>query len=175
MTAHFKVSDIGFFSLEQWPITVCAWRGCCIEVFARAEHSVADCLAVLGKAGIPLNKDAHHQGAAARLRALDECLSRYGFAGHEKTARKRIADWERIHENRAGLAHGRIKATDHGITLDHVAFAIKTGPVSSTRQFSRIAMLEMLAELEEAQGLLHSHLGQIKAHVAQAKAKPAPQ
>lgn len=175
MSAHFDVKQIQFFALEQWPVTVCAWRGCCIEVFARAENSVADCLAALGKAGIAIGKDANHQGAMARLRALDDCLARHTFAGHEKTARKRIAEWERICEKRAGLAHGRIKATHDGITIDHRAFGSKSGPVATTKDFSRIAMLEMLAEMEQAQHLLQSHLGQIKAHVAQAKRQPKPE
>jgi hypothetical protein len=174
MSAHFDVKQIQFFALEQWPVTVCAWRGCCIEVFARAEHSVAECLATISEAGLSLSKDADHQGAAARMRALDECLARYTFAGHEKAARKRIAEWGRIHDNRAGLAHGRIKATGDGITINHRTFGLKGGPASFTSNFSRMDMLAMLAELEQAQRLLHSHLGQIKAHVSQAKPLPTP-
>ncbi|ODS60169.1 MAG: hypothetical protein ABS48_01150 [Erythrobacter sp. SCN 68-10] len=170
MAALFTVSEIGFFSLEHWPITVCAWRGCCIEVFARAEHSVADCLEHLAQAGLKLGRDAAHQGAVARLRALDDCLGRYTFSGHEKHARKHIAEWQKLCEKRTYLAHAKLKATKTGITINHLDFAKRE--VASPVALTRVAMLELLAELEEGQRLLHSHLGQIKAHAARASLHP---
>jgi len=172
MSAHFKVSEIGFFSLEQWPITVCAWRGCCIEVFARAEHSVAECLDVLSKAGLSLSKDAQHQGAVARLRALDDCLSRYTFAGHEKKARKRIEDWQKQCESRTFLAHSKLKATKAGVTIEPIKLATKRDVATPPKALTRIGMLEFLAELEQSQLLLHQQLGHIKALAAQAKPIP---
>lgn len=169
MSAHFQVSDVGFFSLEHWPITVCAWRGCCIEVFARAEHSVADCLEHLRQAGLELGKDASHQGAVARLRALDDCLAAYTFAGHETHARKHIGAWQKLCEQRAYLAHAKMKATKAGIAINHFEFASKPRETSPPKALGRVEMLELLAELEQGQRLLHSHLGQIKAHAAKAK------
>ncbi len=173
MTAHFKVSDIGFFSLEDWPVTVCAWRGCCIEVFARAEHSVADCLSTLEAAGITLNKQARNPFASQRLKALASCIKNHAFGGHGKTALDRIAQWECVHENRAFLAHGAIKATNQGIKINHITFDGKTEKETIVKQFSRIEMLEMLAEIENAQRLLHQQLGHIKALAAAAKPKPS--
>jgi hypothetical protein len=168
MTAHFNVNEIGFFSLEQWPVTVCAWRGCCIEVFARAEHSVADCIAALSHAGLALAKDAFHPGAATRLRALDECLSRYAFAGHEKTTRKRIAQWQKLWESRCYLAHAKLVATRTGIAIHLVTFDGKQGSALPPKVLTQIEMLELLHELEEAHLILRSHLGQIKARASQA-------
>jgi len=107
LSAHFNVNEIGFFSLEQWPVTVCAWRGCCIEVFARAEHSFSDCLRHLGQAGIVLGKDARSHAAVTRLRGLRGILHRYDLGGHGKVAERRLDAWERIYETRAYLAHGR--------------------------------------------------------------------
>lgn len=171
MSAHFQVSEIGFFSLEQWPVTVCAWRGCCIEVFARAEHSVADCLDVLEKAGLGLTKDAHHLGAVARLRALDECLSRYTFAGHEKAARKRIEDWQKHCDSRNFLAHAKLKATQNGIAIEPIKLEIRKDMAPPPKALTRIEMLELLASLERSQQLLHHQLGQIKALAGTAKPK----
>ena len=96
MSVHFDVSKISFFGLDDWSVAVCAWRGCCLEVFARGEQSVADCIEALEGAGLALNKDAFHPGAATRLRALDECLTQYSFGGHEKATRKRIAKWQAL-------------------------------------------------------------------------------
>lgn len=169
MSAHFKVSEIGFFSLENWPVTVCAWRGCCIEVFARAEHSVADCIEVLRKAGVSLSKDAQHQGAVARLRALDDCLARHTFDGHEKKARKRIEDWQKQCESRTYLAHGKLKATRSGIDIEPIQIGIKKASVPPPKSLTRMGMLEFLADLEHAQLLLHQQLGHIKAGAAKAK------
>jgi hypothetical protein len=168
MSAHFKVSEIGFFSLDHWLVTVCAWRGCCIEVFSRAEHSVADCLDVLRVAGLGLSKDAQHQGAVARLRALDDCLSRFSFVGHEKKARQRIETWQKLCENRTFLAHAKLTATKIGITIEPINLAPKKEVATPPKALTRIEMLEFLAELEQAQMLLHQQLGHIKAKAAEA-------
>lgn len=172
MTAHFNVNEIGFFSLEQWPVTVCAWRGCCIEVFARAEHSVADCLRALEKAGIGIGKEAHSPFAATRLKCLSTAIKRHDFGGQGKVALDRIETWERVYEARAFLAHGRIRATGAGITIIPVAFDGKTEAPASPRQINKMDMLKLLAEIEQAQMLLHQQLGQIKALAM--KGKPDP-
>ncbi|MCL9982162.1 MAG: hypothetical protein NBV60_03290 [Erythrobacter sp.] len=162
MTAHFNVNEIGFFSLEQWPVTVCAWRGCCIEVFARAEHSVAECLRALGKAGVAVGKDAHSPFAATRLKCLSTAIRRYDFGRHGKVALERIETWERVYEVRASLAHGRIKATRNGIAIIPVALDGKAEGPAPPRQISKLNMLKVLAEIEQAQIGLHQQLGQIK-------------
>lgn len=173
MSAHFHISEIEFFSLEQWPVTVCAWRGCCLEIFARAEHSVADCLEVLEQAGLGLTKDARQQCAVARLRALDDCLSRYTFAGHEKTARKRIEDWQKHSESRNFLAHAKLNATQAGIAIEPIKLAIRNDMAPPPTTLTRIEMLEFLAGLERSQRLLHHQLGQIRALAAEAKPIPS--
>lgn len=165
MSAHFDISTISFFALDEWDVAVCAWRGCCIEVFSRAEHSVADCLRAMEAAGVKLGKDARSPFASARIRALSACIKNQDFSGHEKAALKRLADWERVYETRAFLAHGEIKATPHGLTIRHITFDGKTEK-QLAKHFSRKEMLETLAEMETAQRRLHSHLGQIKALAA---------
>lgn len=166
MSVHFDISKISFFSLDEWSVAVCAWRGCCIEVFSRAEHSVADCLRSLEAAGVEVGKDARHSFATTRLKALSHCIATHDFGGHGKAALKRIAAWEKVYEARASLAHGEIKATDHGITIRHIAFDGKTEKQLPIKQMTRIEMLGALAEMEEAQRLLHHQLGQIKALAA---------
>lgn len=168
MSLHFNPKEAGVFPLEQWPVTVCAWRGCCIEVFARAEHSVADCLRSLEAVGVKLGKDARHSFAATRLKALAKCVAQHDFGGHGKVAQKRIDAWEKIYETRAFLAHGEIKATANGITIRHIAFDGKTEKQFALKQLSRFEMLQALAEMEAAQKLLHQQLGHIKALAANA-------
>lgn len=163
MSAHFDIKATGFFSLDQWPVTVCAWRGCCIEVFSRAEHSVADCLRTLEEAGVSLGKDARHPFAGTRLKALADCIARHDFGGHGKAALKRIGEWERLWDTRAFLAHGEVKATAHGIAIRHITFDGKAEKRLPPKQISRFEMLGLLAEMENAQKLLHHQLGQIKA------------
>ena len=174
MSAHFDAKQFGLLSLDYWPVTVCAWRGCCLEVFARAEHTVAECLDAMQGGGLELSRDAYHPGAAARLRALDDCLTRYTFEGQERTARKRIAQWQTLSESRAYLAHARIVATTNGITIHHMAFDGKARDVLSRKTLTQLEMLALLRELEEAHRLLRSHLGQIRARAALATRVPGP-
>jgi hypothetical protein len=173
MSAHFDISKISFFGLDDWSVAVCAWRGCCIEVFARAEHSVADCLRVLASAGVPLSKDALNPFPGNRLKALRTCITAQGFGGHGKVALKRIAEWERVYETRAQLAHGEVKATPNGIIVSHITYDGKAEKRHPVKGYPRIEMLEMLADIETAQKLLHHQLGQIKAIALKAK-KPDP-
>jgi len=169
MSVHFDVSKISFFGLDDWSVAVCAWRGCCLEVFARAEHSVADCLIALEKAGIALGKDARHTFAGTRLNALSACIANHDFGGHGKMAQTRIGRWEKVHELRAYLAHGTVKASGNGVVIQHMAFDGKTQTRLPPRQLSRIEMLTVLAELEEVQAQLHQQLGHIKALARKAK------
>lgn len=173
MSVHFDVNKISFFGLDEWSVAVCAWRGCCIEVFARAEHSTADCLRTLASAGVPLGKDALNPFAGIRLKALRTCIANEGFGGHGKAALKRIAEWERVYETRAYLAHGEIKTTAQGINVSHITFDGKTETRHPTKGFTRFEMLEMLADIEAAQQSLHHQLGQIKA-LAFKSQKPNP-
>lgn len=172
MSVHFDINKISFFGLDEWSVAVCAWRGCCVEVFARAEHSIADCLRTLAGTGAPLGKDAYNPFAANRLKALRTCLAHKDFGGHGKTTIKRIAEWERVYKTRAHLAHGEVRATPHGISVSHITFDGKTETRHPPKNFTRLEMLAMLADIEAAQKALHSQLGQIK--VIALKKKPDP-
>ncbi|WP_379922836.1 hypothetical protein [Erythrobacter sp. R86502] len=169
MSVHFDINKISFFGLDDWSVAVCAWRGCCLEVFSRAEHSVADCLRALEKAGIAVGKDARHPFAGARLKALSTCIASHDFGVHGKVARTRIGRWEKVHELRAYLAHGTVKASGNGVVIQHAAFDGKTEKRLPPRQLNRIEMLTILAELEEVQTHLHQQLGHIKALAAKVK------
>lgn len=166
MSVHFDVSKISFFGLDEWSVAVCAWRGCCIEVFSRAEHSVADCLRTLEKAEVTLGKDARHSFASHRLKALAACIKSQPFGRHGKNALVRIGQWERVYETRAVLAHGEIKASARGVEIKHITFDGKSEKQLPAKQMSRVEMLEALADMETAQRLLHQQLGQIKALAA---------
>ena len=122
--------------------------------------------------GIPLAKDARHTFAATRLKGLAGCIKGQSFGGHGKAALLRIARWQEIYETRAFLAHGEIKATPQGIAIRHITFSGGTEKQPPIKVMTRIEMLEALAEMEEAQRLLHHQLGQIKAMVAKNKPNP---
>ena len=173
MSAHFDIGKISFFELDDWSVAVCAWRGCCIEVFSRAEHSVADCLRALAKAAIPLSKDARSPFASQRLKALAACIRTQGFGGHGSIALARIAEWERVYETRAALAHGVVKAAGHGMTIRHQTYDGKAEKQLPLTQLSRLEMLRTLAELEAAHKSLHQQLGHIKALAKAAEGKAA--
>lgn len=170
MSVHFDVSNISFFGLDEWSVAVCAWRGCCLEVFGRAEHSVADCLRPLETAGLQLSKDARHPFGGTRLKALSACIASHDFGGHGKTAQARIAKWEEVHELRAYLAHGTVKATANGVVIQHMTFDGKAEKRLPPRQITRVRMLELLEEIQQAQMQLHQQLGHIK--VLAGKVKP---
>lgn len=163
MSVHFDVSSISFFGLDNWSVAVCAWRGCCMEVFSRAEHSVADCLRALEKAGFRLNKDARHSSATTRLRALGIYIAQHDFGGHGNAALQRIVAWERVCERRAMIAHGEIRATADGIMIRHTTFDGKAETRLPPVHLSKLEMLVTLREIEEAQEALHHQLGQIEA------------
>jgi hypothetical protein len=173
MSVHFDVSKISFFGLDEWSVAVCAWRGCCIEVFSRAEHSVADCLRTLIGAGVPVGKEALNPFGGNRLKALRACIANQGFGGHGKATLKRIADWERVYEVRAHLAHGEVKATAGGVSVTHITFDGRAETRHPPITYTRIEMLEVLADIEAAQKALHDQLGQIKA-LALRKKQPDP-
>lgn len=172
MSVHFDVSEISFFGLDDWSVAVCAWRGCCIEVFARAEHSIADCLRTLAGAGMPLAKEALNPFAGNRIKALRTCIAEQDFGGHGKLSLKRIENWERIYQARAALAHAEIRATAHGISVSHITFDGKAETRHPPKNYTRLEMLEILANIEAAQQALHQQLGQIKAIAL--KKKPSP-
>lgn len=173
MSAHFDVSKISFFGLDEWSVAVCAWRGCCLEVFSRAEHSVADCLRALEEAGVAIGKDARHSFGSTRLKALGACIASHDFGGHGKVAQARIDAWEEVYELRAYLAHGTVKAARNGVVIQHMTFDGKTERRLPNRQITRVGMLELLADLEQAQRLLHQQLGHIKALARGAKPRTA--
>lgn len=169
MSVHFDVNKISFFGLDDWSVAVCAWRGCCLEVFARAEHSVADCLRALENAGVAVGRDARHAFAGTRIKALGACITSYDFGGQGKVAQTRINRWEKVHELRAYLAHGTVKAAGTGVVIQHTAYDGKTESRLPPRRLSRIEMLTILAELEDVQSQLHQQLGHIKALASKAK------
>ena len=172
MTALFHVRELGITQDTLCPITMWAWRGCCIEVFSMAEHSVADCLISLEQAGVHIGKQARNPSASKRLKALSACIKDNGFGGHGKAALKCIAEWERVYERRALLAHGHITATAEGLTIRHITYDGTNETRLEPRPFSRDEMRDALAEIKAAQKALHDQLGQIKSSAKHAKPSP---
>lgn len=168
MSFHFNPEKAGVVSPEQWPVTVCAWRGCCIEVFAQGEHSVADCLNALEIAGIMLPGDARSPAPITRLRGLKACIESHDFGKQGELARQLIDQWENVCKQRASLAHGRIKATADGVIIEHRVFDGKTESPHPPERLSRLDMLISLQEISRAQQLLQQQLRQIEALAADA-------
>lgn len=170
MSAHFDTRDIGISLPGDWSVTVCAWRGCCIEVFSRVEHSIADCLAAFDIAGLSLDRDARSPAPANRLRALANSLDTYSFLGHERKAKRLLSDWKSLHETRALLAHGRVVPRSDGIIIHHRTFDGKSEDLKDPVSMSAMEMLALLEELQRVQHSIYNQLGQIKAAATKAKA-----
>lgn len=151
-----------------WPITVAAWRGSCLEVFSRAERSVDDIISALEESGRDLGPDAHHVGAAARLRALKTYLETHELRGHEKACVRFLEQWTELCRHRAALAHGEMKAGPQGAKLTFRPHDGKRqlDPVSA--HFDQIEMVVLLKQLADMQSRLHGQLGQIKAAIRRA-------
>ena len=90
-------------------------------------------------------------------------------------AERRLDAWERIYETRAYLAHGQTRARPDGIVIDLLTFDGKTEKRMPPKHISQMNMLKALAEIEQAQRLMHQQLGHIRALAPAAKpSDPSP-
>lgn len=172
MAAMFHVREIELPSDAPCPIAAWAWRGCCLELFSRGEHAVAECIGALADAGIPLGKNAYNPFAVQRLRALRTCLTTHAFGGHERFALKLLESWEELCEERNWLAHALIEPTGDGIIARHISFDGKVEKQWPPRIRTRLEMRELLLKVESTQIRLLNQLGQIKAAIRQIKPDP---
>lgn len=163
MSYQFRHSNQDEALTLSWEATAFAWRGCCLEIFARGEASIDDCLSVLEEQQLPLGSDLHHPGAVSRTRALSVFLETHKFSEHCAAAIKRIADWSTATIDRPCLAHGKMVATAAGVTIRASSHDGKSRTTSPARQFTRFEMLALLVSLDRAQTRLHQQLGQVKA------------
>jgi hypothetical protein len=84
-------------------------------------------------------------------------------------AERRLDAWERIYETRAYLAHGQTRARPDGIVIDLLSFDGKTEKRMPPKHISQMNMLKALAQIEQAQRLMHQQLGHIRALAPAAK------
>ena len=146
-----------------WEITALAWRGTILDLFARAEYSIDECLAQLREAGFDPGPDIHHPGARTRNRALSDLLERDSFTGHAPSCIKKLASWRGLLKQRAMIAHGEMTVTAQGASFRYREHRGKSGAVPHDITLTRMEMLALLARLRADQLRLHQQLGQIKA------------
>lgn len=165
MSFHFAPGSLFDATHVDWQITVAAWRGSCLEVFSRAERSIDDIICALEEAGRDVGPDAHHVGAASRLRALKKYLETHETGGHEKACVRFLEQWTELCQHRGMLAHGEMKAGPEGAQFTFRAHDGKRRLVPVTVRFDQIEMAVLLKRLAELQARLHGQLGQIRAAV----------
>ena len=150
--------------MPDWHVTAFAWRGACLDIFSRAEHSIDDCLEVLEGSGGDLGQNAHHHFSAARANALRDFLAeRSSFTAHAKPCVEMLDEWCALMQQRVLVAHGRMAVSDIGLTLRYREHRGKKGVTTHEQSFSRLEMLGFLKRISEVQRRLHMQLGQIKA------------
>lgn len=144
-----------------------AWRGRCLDAFARSEAAVTETLLVLAAVGerTPVLKLPHLVGQ--RYDALANAVSATGaFASEGKPAVMPIADFRKHDALRTQLSHGILT-----VTLDHIGqwhlvarvLAIRTG--RATRDLLVVEQAEapaILEILERDSNRLRSALGQLR-------------
>lgn len=146
-----------------WRATAAAWRGCCLEIFSRAERSIDNCIAQLETQGRSIGHDAHHPGARSRHRALQDYLASEPFTPHCGAAVRKLAEWETIVSDRPWIAHGEMIVEPSGVRFRLAAHDGKPALPATPRSFDRFAMLALLRRADAAQWALHDQLGQIGA------------
>lgn len=157
---ELPVSD----QVPDWHVTAFAWRGACLDVFSRAEHSIDDCCEVLEVSGCDLGPMAHHNFCAARANALRGFLAERGsFTAHAKPCVEMLDEWCSLMQQRVLVAHGKMSVSDAGLTLRYREHRGKKGVTAHEQSFSRLDMLAFLKRISEVQRRLHMQLGQIKA------------
>lgn len=146
-----------------WEITALAWRGTILDLFARAERSIDECLAQLKEAGFDPGPDTHHPGARARSRALSELLKRETFTQHAPICIEMLEEWRALLDQRGMIAHGEMSVLENGASFRYLEHRGKKGAVPHNETLTKMEMLALLSRLRVDQQRLHQQLGQIKA------------
>ena len=163
MSFVFKPGAHGRKPTESWASTACAWRGACLEIYARGERSIDDCIAELEKLTGPIGHEAHHPGAAARARALNEMLGRNRSSVHHPAAIRNLQNWIRLVAERPFLAHGVMKARHGGVTIALSAHDGSSRNAMTPKHLNPFEMIAYLRRIDHAQRALNGQLGQVRA------------
>lgn len=165
MTAPFAQSQFATSNTRSHLDTATMWRGAAIGIFADLEATVLACLADF-EAAESLKPKAGDFVAWQRFKRLATILEQPRFAPWNAKALRLLAEIERDHELRIGLAHGRMKATAWGMTLNWQALEKEAWqPRSATMRW--LEALEVLHRLDKLQRDLASQFGQIRRHCLQ--------
>lgn len=146
-----------------WDITATAWRGAVLEVFARADVAVDECIAALSRAGRDLGAQAHDRDVANRMRALARFLEAQNFSGPSRACIATLAQWCDDLPHRDLLARGAVSLTRDGVQVRLRRFGGDTQPKDMSASYSRLEMLVLLKRLGQSQLLLAQQLSQIMA------------
>ena len=146
-----------------WEITATAWRGAVLEVFARADVAVYECIAVLGREAHDLGAAVHDGEAATRMRALARFLEAQNFSGPSRACIATLAQWCDDIPRRRLLADGTMSLTREGVHVRSRQFGGDGQPEEMSARYSRVEMLVLLKRLGQSQILLQQQLAQITA------------
>lgn len=144
-------------------IVVCAWRGACLELFARAERAIAYTLDTICASGIAGKRPKALALPVQRIDALAAALAVLSTDHrHARLASERFAAFQALYDHRAWLAHGTFRTTATGFTVR--GFRYKTGKRDEAppAHHTMFDMLALLTELDQAVRLLAGALGQVR-------------
>ena len=139
-----------------------AWRGACLELFARIELDVGETLDAITTRKLALDKEAVHPGAKARYRSLAGALKIHPLGRHAQSTVRRLEEWCELHEDRVWLAHGRFRALTDGLSIELVTYDGKSRNAPDPVVLTRMDMLTKLTKLSACATSLHGQLGQIR-------------
>ena len=170
MTIPIKASEFEFeIGLPNYDIMTCAWRGACIELFARVEREIVDCLETLGRTGYSIDGKARHEAPKIRLRALKTILEQSSFDGHSKPALKKLDEWLDLLDARDWIVHGSFAMKSTEVRVDHFKYKKQVRTDTPTLNVNLAEMMGLLARFDKGQRELHQALGQIKASASRSK------
>lgn len=153
---------IRFVAHTALPYSSRQWRGDMLDRYARAEHTIFLCIRALFANGVPLPKEAYHDGAKTRLRALIATLESNDFGKHGSAALNNLAQLIDKSDGRTCLAHGVIKDVVGGVEIEWVR-PLGPGTIRfERRSLSREQMNAELAALDKLQRDISSQLGKIR-------------
>lgn len=132
-----------------------------MEVFARAEVAVDECLLTLEAAGIPPDAEARHPGARMRARSLRNTLDGADPGPHAKAAIRTLDAWMDLQDDRTWIAHGVFRVRRDGLRIewrDPTGRRADCPPLYLTR----FDMLERLQTFDRHADQLRQMLGRVR-------------
>jgi hypothetical protein len=165
--ANLKPHDLAKAEIE-------AWRGRCLNVFARTEKAVTETLAQLQHSNAKVLLEPL---AGQRLKTLETIMATYPASAAQQKARETaLSSWGKLDVMRPFLSHGILtelvgRTGDWHLQLDFIA--VKKGKCEEQRlNWSKAEALDFEESLKKAFNALSNQLGQLRKSAGSPQQKP---